>query len=258
MNKNVSSAHNREITGQFTQQAVPFARLAGHSDAMNLLVSITAVDSHDTVLDVACGPGLVACYFAEYAAHVTGIDITEAMIAAAEKRQQEQGLTNVSWNVGNACPLPYASETFSMVITRYSFHHFLSPEAVIKEMIRVCKPGGTVMAADVAIAPECAESYDCMEKLRDPSHVRALSDTEFLSMFHNSGLTGLRQESYSVEMELEAQLAASFPLPGGKDKLRAMFKADIGQNRMGVRAEERDGKIYYYYPIAVHAGKKAY
>ncbi|MFA6100790.1 MAG: class I SAM-dependent methyltransferase [Victivallaceae bacterium] len=256
MKKNVSSGHDREIIDQFTKQAEPFAKLAGHADSMNLLAAIAAVNRHDKVLDVACGPGLVACFFAEHAGHVTGIDITEAMIAAAEKRQQEHGLTNMSWNVGDACPLPYDGGAFSIVITRYSFHHFLNPETVLREMIRVCKPGGTVMAADVAIAPECAGYYDGMEKLRDPSHVRALTVMEFMAMFQHSGLTGLRQESYSVEMELEAQLAASFPPPGGKDKLRAMFKSDIGRNRMGVRAETRDGKIYYCYPITVLAGKK--
>lgn len=224
MKNSIASGHNREIINQFTKQAEPFARLAGHADAMNLLVSIAAVNNHDTVLDVACGPGLVVCHFAKYAAHVTGIDITEAMIAAAEKRQKEQKLANISWDVGNACPLPYADSAFSLVITRYSFHHFINPEAVLKEMIRVCKPGGTIMAADVAIAPACAADYDRMEKLRDPSHVRALTDAEFMSMFQNSGLTELQTESYRVEMELEAQLAASFPSPGGKDSLRAMFK----------------------------------
>ncbi|MHB9138550.1 MAG: class I SAM-dependent methyltransferase [Victivallaceae bacterium] len=257
MKNNIASGHSREIINQFTKQAEPFARLAEHADAMNLLVSVTAVNNYDTVLDVACGPGLVVCHFAKYAAHVTGVDITEAMIAVAKKRQEEQRLANISWDVGAACPLPYADAAFSIVITRYSFHHFINPKAVLKEMIRVCKPGGTVMAADVAIAPACAADYDQMEKLRDPSHARALTDAEFLSMFRDSGLAGLRTESYSVEMELETQLAASFPPPGGKDQIRAMFKADIGRNRMGVHAEMRDGKIYYSYPIAVHAGKKA-
>ncbi|MFA7230055.1 MAG: methyltransferase domain-containing protein [Victivallaceae bacterium] len=257
MSNNFTSEHDRKIIDQFTKQAEPFARVAGHSDAMNLLVDIAAVNNHDTVLDVACGPGLVACFFAEYAEHVTGIDITETMISAARKRQKELALTNMSWGVGTACQLPYANDTFSIVITRYSFHHFLNPDAVLKEMIRVCKPDGIVIAADVAIAPECAEFYDNMEKLRDPSHVKALTNIEFSTMFKISGLTGLQQKNYSVEMELEAQLAASFPLPGGKDKLRAMLKADIGKNQLGVRAETRNRKIIYYYPIAIHAGKKS-
>jgi len=44
-------------------------------------------------------------------------------------------------------------ESFSMVITRYSFHHFVEPEMVFKEMKRVCKKDGKIMVVDVAIQP---------------------------------------------------------------------------------------------------------
>jgi len=60
---------------------------------------------------------------------------------------------------------------------------------------------------DVFISgPEHAEAYNRMEKLRDPSHVRALSLDELLGLFHQAGLRVLKTEFYNHEFELEQVL----------------------------------------------------
>lgn len=69
--------HDALIVDQFTKQAVPFTQLKGHLDSVQTLIEWSTVASDDLVLDVACGPGLVACEFAKVARRVTGIDITE-------------------------------------------------------------------------------------------------------------------------------------------------------------------------------------
>ena len=84
------------------------------------LVSRVGAGPGDTVLDVACGPGLMACAFARVALHVTGIDLTPAMIEQAKVMQQSDGLSNLTWHVGDAQPLPFADASFSLVFTRYS------------------------------------------------------------------------------------------------------------------------------------------
>ncbi len=132
------------ILDQFTRQAVPFAEMPAHSndEANLLLIDMAQVGPEDTVLDVACGPGLVGCALAEVARHVTGIDLTPAMIEQAQVRQRSMGLANLTWLVGDAVPLPFPDASFSAVVTRYSFHHFLEPKVVLAEMVRVCRPGG--------------------------------------------------------------------------------------------------------------------
>lgn len=72
-----AAIHNQTIIDQFSQQAVPFAELPGHLQSMQMLIELSGVSSADTVLDVACGPGLVACEFAPYANRVMGIDIND-------------------------------------------------------------------------------------------------------------------------------------------------------------------------------------
>src|SRR5262245_59371585 len=117
----------------------------------------------------------MACAFAQIARHVTGIDLTPAMIDHARALQEAQKRANVTWHVGDVRPLPFADASFSLVFTRYSFHHFLDPRAVLAEMSRVCTPGGRMVVVDVFTSnAEQASAYNHMETLRDPSHVRAL------------------------------------------------------------------------------------
>ena len=248
--------HHRTIIQQFSLQAVPFVQLPGHSDSIQLLIEFSRVSTTDTVLDLACGPGLVTCAFAEHAAHVAGIDLTPKMIEQAEQRQREKHVTNVSWKIGDVLPLPFLDASFSCVITRYSFHHFLDPLTVLSEMVRVCKPCGRVMVVDAVLPSEKAEAYNHMEKLRDPSHTKALSFNEMAAMIEESGLKEIRTARYTVDMELEQQLATSFPHPGDKETLRHLFASDIGHDRMGLGTHRIHGAIYFAYPILITVGEK--
>src|SRR5919201_2462328 len=153
-----AAEHQRLILEQFTKQALPFSQMKDHSP--ELLLAVSGAGPADTVLDVACGPGLMACAFAKVARHVTGIDLTPAMIEQAKVVQQSDGLTNLTWHVGDVQRLPFAPASFSLVFTRYSFHHFLDPKGVLAEMVRVCSPGGRVVVVDVFTrTPEQAEAF---------------------------------------------------------------------------------------------------
>jgi SAM-dependent methyltransferase len=249
--------HKRLILDQFTRQAVPFAErhaLTG-DDANRLLIALTGAGPGDEVLDVACGPGIVACALAAVARHVTGIDLTPAMIEQAAAKQRALGLGNLTWVVGDAVPLPFADRSFSVVVSRYSFHHFLEPRAVFAEMVRVTRPGGRVAVVDVyTSSPEQAEAYNRVERWRDPSHVRALSVAELTGLFRDAGLCELRTAFYGVPVTLEGVLSASFPKPGDADKVREAFAKDIGVDRLGVHATRRDGDIHFNFPTVIVAG----
>lgn len=252
----MSRTHQEEIVDQFSRQAIPFARVPGHLDAVGQLLEMSQAAPEDTVLDVACGPGIVACEFARTCRQVTGIDITPAMIEQARQRQKEQGLANLAWQVGDVLPLPFANGSFSLVITRYSFHHFLDPKRVLDEMIRVCRPGGRVLVADVIMDPEKSAAYDLLELMRDPSHTHALTTPEFQELFSGAELNACRQSGYHVEIELEAQLRASFPKPGDTERLRKMITDDIGRDVLGIAPRRITEGVVYRVPIAVFVGEK--
>ena len=102
-------AHREAILDQFTRQAVPFATAPSIKDetALRLVVEFSGAGPADTVLDVACGPGLIVVAFARVVKHATGIDLTPAMLERARTYAAEQGVTNVSWQQGDVLPLPY-------------------------------------------------------------------------------------------------------------------------------------------------------
>jgi ubiquinone/menaquinone biosynthesis C-methylase UbiE len=258
--KNDMSTHHDLILDQFTKQAVPFATAPGIKDeeALRLVVECSGAGSEDTVLDVACGPGLVVCAFAQVARHVTGIDLTPAMIDHARTLQQTKGLTNIRWQVGDVLPLPYADASFSIVVSRYAFHHFLDPEAVLKEMTRVCAPGGTVVVVDVTSSsdPRKATVYNQMEKLRDPSHVRGLTLVELEALFARVALPVPRQRFYRVESQLEDTLQRSFPNPGDADTIRQIFLTALDDDGLGMNVRRENGQICFDYPIAVLVAKR--
>src|SRR5262249_33501018 len=180
-----------------------------------------------TVLDVACGPGLLACAFARVVRHAAGVDITPAMLEQARKTQQEQGLKNVTWQSGDVRSLPYPDHHFSIVASRFVFHHLLDPLAALSEMKRVCKPSGRVVVADMAPMAVKADALNAMERLRDPSHVRAMPGEELESLFKKAGLPSPQIDHYRLEGELEDLLSRSFPKEGDADRIRGIFADSI-------------------------------
>jgi 2-polyprenyl-3-methyl-5-hydroxy-6-metoxy-1,4-benzoquinol methylase len=248
--------HARHVVDQFSRQAVFFAKLPGHEEATPLLLRMAGVAATDQVLDVACGAGAVACAAARVARQVTGIDLTPAMIERAAALQAELGLSNLAWHVGDVTRLPFTQDRFDVVLTRYSLHHLLQPSETLAEMVRVCRPSGCVAVADLVLPPEKVAAYDRMERLRDPSHVRVLTEAELCGLMSAAGLVDLRRAGYLFELELEALLRASFPQPGAGSRTRELIEADVGVDDLGIGAHRLGGAVRISYPIAVVVGAK--
>ena len=252
-------SHDSRILDQFTRQAVPFSTAAAirNEEALNRIVQWAGAGPDDTVLDVACGPGLLACAFARVAKHATGVDMTPAMLEQARKVQQEQGLANVSWQPGNVYSLPFPQAQFSIVSSRFAFHHLQDPLLALREMKRACKHGGTIVVADMAPVPAKAAALDAAERLRDPSHVRALPVHELRGLFEQAGLAAPQVNSYRMEGELEELLARSFPNEGDADRLRKVFADSLADDALDLNTRRENGKIYYSFPVAVLVAKKS-
>lgn len=245
------------VVDQFTRQATPFANAAAMRDeeALRLLVEFSRASAVDTVLDVACGPGLVVAAFAKVCRHATGIDLTPAMIEKAREHAAALALTNVDWQIGNVLPLPFPDRSFPIVVSRYAFHHFPEPLAVLREMARVCARPGRVVVADMLASddPRRADALNRMERLRDPSHTRALPLAEWRDLFADAGLGAPREAFYEVRGELERLLATSFPAPDDIPLIRQMFEDSLADDGLGMKTKRKEDKILLSYPIAILA-----
>jgi len=254
-----SEKQKERIIDQFTKQSVTFSSIPGHSGDLTLrcLTSVFTISNTDTVLDVACGPGIFTCAIALLAKEITGIDLVPAMIEKAISLQREAKIQNVNWDIGDVMPLPYADSSFSIVVTRYSFHHFINPESILNEMKRVAKNKGKVVVIDVFTASEeQSKAYDSIEKLRDLSHVHTLPLAVLQNLFKEVALVNVESKFYRVEIELEQQLNASFPKQSDVPIIRQAAIDDIGKDYLGWGVFRKDGKVYLSLPIAVIVGEK--
>lgn len=104
--------------------------------------------SQMTILDVGCGPGTITAGLADRVpgGHVTGIDTEPDVLDQA--REQAGGRTNVSFTAGDVCGLDFPDATFSVVHAHQVLQHLGDPVTALREMRRVCQPGGLVAARD--------------------------------------------------------------------------------------------------------------
>ena len=107
------------------------------------------------ILDVATGTAGVAIQLArQTGARVTGIDISEAMLATGRERVRAEGLEeSISLQVGRAEELPFPSDSFDAVSFTYLLRYVRDPAATVAELARVLRPGGTLAGLDFFVPP---------------------------------------------------------------------------------------------------------
>jgi ubiquinone/menaquinone biosynthesis C-methylase UbiE len=245
--------HADLIRDQFTRQAAAYAAAQPIKNEEILQRILDACDpqSNDEVLDIACGPGILTCALAQHAKHATGIDLTPAMLDQACKLQADQNLQNLTWIEGDVTHVPFADASFTLVTCRYAFHHFRDPFGLLKEMKRVCKSDGRVVVVDTAPSREKAHAFNQMEKLRDNSHVRALSVEEMVELFAQAGLPNPKVETLRMAGDLDSLLARSYCQPGDDVRCREIYEESLHEDRIDMQPRRDGNNIMYAFPVAI-------
>jgi len=254
------ATHQDLILDQFTRQAQLFSTAAPITNeaALQMIVQAARPAPTDTMLDIACGGGIVVCAFAPHVRQATGVDMTPAMLDQARRLAAGKGLTNVAFRQGDATALPFADASVAIVTSRFAFHHFRDPLAVLREMVRVCAPGGRVLVIDSCASEDKAKAaaFNRLELLRDPSHVRCLALSEHKSLFAAAGLGEPLVSFYELRDTVTNLLARSFPNPGDDEKIVAMFRGSAADDRLGIPVRLAGEAIEYAYPVAILAAER--
>jgi ubiquinone/menaquinone biosynthesis C-methylase UbiE len=195
-------AIKQQVKEQFGAHAEAYATSRVHAQGASLarLVALVQPQPGWRVLDVATAAGHTAFAFAPHVAQVVATDITPEMLPVAAKLIAEKGLTNVSLETADAEALPFGNGDFDLVTCRIAPHHFPHIDRFLAEAWRVLRPGGLLAVVDNVTpggnpAAQAAGDYiNAFEKLRDPSHVRALSVAEWVESFIAAGFTVLHHE----------------------------------------------------------------
>ena len=114
----------------------------------------------ESVLDVGCGAGtdsLVAVQMVAPDGTVTGLDMTDEMLAKARASAREMGAENAEFVAGEAEDLPFDEASFDVVVSNGVIDLVPDKDAVFSEILRVLRPGGRVQIADVTIQNPVSE-----------------------------------------------------------------------------------------------------
>ena len=183
-----------EVRNRFGKAAAEYAHSAVHRTGANLEAMVVASGIPEAghpgrLLDVGTGAGHTAFAFASRVARVDALDLTEQMLDEVRRGALERSLTNIHCQLGDAEALPYPDDCFDYLTSRLCAHHFEDAPAFVAEAARVLKPGGCFLLMDSLSSEQAASDtfFNAFELLRDPSHVRNYSRSNWLSMLAAEG-----------------------------------------------------------------------
>jgi SAM-dependent methyltransferase len=190
---------------QFGAVANAYAASSYHAAGpdLRMLVETGAFTGSERVLDIGTGAGHTALAVAPRVAEVVGGDITEEMLEQARTLARQRSITNVRFELADACALPYPDASFDVVTNRQSAHHYPDVQRGIRETARVLRPGGRFLLIDT-VSPEDAglDTYlNCIEILRDASHVRDYRPSEWVGMLGAAGFEVEVRERFTIPLD---------------------------------------------------------
>lgn len=134
--------------------AYDFDKIARTYDRLNRVMTLgldrrwrrrAVRDLHGNVLDVACGTGDMVVELLKHGCTVTGIDLSDEMLAIARQKA-----TSAIFQLGNAEALPFPDASFDAVTCAFGVRNFVHLEQGLGEMLRVLKPGGRMVILELA------------------------------------------------------------------------------------------------------------
>ncbi len=211
----------------------------------------------DVILDVAAGSGLVSLALSDKVKHITALDATPEMMGQGKNMLENLGVDNITFRKGYAESIPFDDGTFDVVITRFSFHHFLEPGVAFKEMCRVCNNGGLVVVMDLVSPdePTVALTYNYLEQLRDTTHTRALTFTELEQLFKEMDIQD--QWLLQKEMDLEDWLNFTNTAAPERSQITQQLRAELTHKTpTGFSPFLNEDRLKFLHQIATIVGKK--
>jgi ubiquinone/menaquinone biosynthesis C-methylase UbiE len=151
-------ADRRSATQEFfTSSAAQWDRMRSElfGDRFHLAALAALVDPKWVVGDLGCGTGAMIATLAPFVSRVVGVDQSAAMLQTARKRLR--GVVNVDLRRGELEALPIDDGRLDAAVMVVVLHHAAEPEAVLREMARVLRPGGRVLVIDML--PHDREAY---------------------------------------------------------------------------------------------------
>jgi SAM-dependent methyltransferase len=183
------SAYSR-FMGRYSEPlAVPFTTFAG-------------VSAGDHVVDVGCGPGALTAHLCSvtHPAHIAAVDPSPPFVDTVKQRCPEADV-----HLAAAEMLPFPDDVFDVALAELVVHFMSDPVAGLREMARVCKPGGQVAAcvwdgATGALGPFWRAVHAVDPSAQDESALAGARQRHLAELFAAAGLEAIEAGSLTVEV----------------------------------------------------------
>lgn len=163
--------------------------------------------SGERVLDVGCGPGHLARWIAQRGCQVTGVDRGWRLLRIARRLAKKKGVA-VRFERASGEQLPFRDAEFDLTLATTVIYWVEQPEAVLREMVRVTRPGGRVATLDphasmsvASVRVYCEERRLCRTDTRKliawahaSEHSRRFTEDALRALLLRAGITALRLE----------------------------------------------------------------
>ncbi len=246
---------------QYSRQAEYYTRSAAHAtgESLQLVVEWAQPRSNQNALDIATGTGFTAFALAPHLAYIVSYDLTAEMLGQAKNLRSQRDLSNVEFVQGVAESLPFTSDSFDIVVCRTAPHHFQSIDSFMSESRRVTKSGGLVIVVDTSVpgVPNIDDWQNKVELMRDPSHVKNLSNEEWQNIFKKHGLDIINSSTaHRTHLEFWDWVERSGTPTETVQELHRMFLNAPPEINDTFQIEEGDGKIDFAWIVSAVAGRK--
>lgn len=201
------ATHHDNIKKQFGEQANAYLTSQVHAQGADLeyLSQVLSQHAQATLLDLGCGAGHMSFIAAQHVKSVTAYDLSDEMLAVVANTAQGRHYQNITTVQGYAEHLPFENNSFDIIASRYSAHHWHDVGQSLREMQRVIKPNGKIIIMDVVSPghPVLDVWLQTVEALRDTSHVRDYTPGEWLTFLTESGFTVDKLQKHRLTLSFE-------------------------------------------------------
>ena len=171
------------------------------------------------------------------------------MVELGTRTARSRGIHNARFLLGDMLELPFPDDHFHITVSRYALHHLENPEMAFEEMHRVTKPGGKIIVLDATPEDSKKTAYNKFERLRDPSHTKALTPLELSRLGGNQGLGTPEIITLGLEMNATELVGSSFPRTVSRGHLLDLLTEDVDKDLLSFRSRFEEGKLTITFPL---------
>ncbi|MCY4134413.1 MAG: methyltransferase domain-containing protein [bacterium] len=252
--------HARSVAKHFDERSRAYAESVStfQGDTLGLIARVAEPRPTDLVLDAGSGPGFVAHALAKSVRVAVGLDLSLEMGRAASRRAAERSITRFHPTVGDLQIMPLGNESIDLIVSRFAMHHCPEVEIALSEMRRVGRRGGSLVICDTAApeAPDVARRMNEIEKMRDPSHVRNLSHSEWKALLERCGFEVDWTEQSRIVLEFHNWVERAATPASSVAELRRTFESPPADFRDAFEIIDEGDCIFFSWPVSLLRGIK--